>query len=106
MKFPSVKRVFLPLVVHMFEVGQDFATVHTPIVEEYEKGIPTMSNAIQKMWFFKSYINSPAAASLFANSLLSTAELMSKNTSSSSLSASNYFKKMKRFAIRHCLLLG
>lgn len=46
MKFPIVKRFFLPLFVQMFEVGQDFATVHTSILEEYEKGIPPMSKAV------------------------------------------------------------
>lgn len=39
---PKCKEIFLP----MFEVGQDFATVHTSILEEYEKGIPPMSKAL------------------------------------------------------------
>lgn len=33
----------------MFEVSQDFATVHIPILEEYEKGIPPISNEVQNM---------------------------------------------------------
>lgn len=47
MKFPSVKRFFFfALVCAMFEVGQDFATVHTSIIEEYEKGIPPVSKVV------------------------------------------------------------
>lgn len=37
---------FLPIIMQLFETGQDFATVHTRILEEYEKGIPPISNAI------------------------------------------------------------
>lgn len=45
MKFSSVKRFFALGCAHV-EVGQDFATVHTSTLEDYEKGILLMSNAV------------------------------------------------------------
>lgn len=46
MKLPNIKRFFLSLIVQMFDVSQDSATVPTSKLEEYEKGIP-MSKAVR-----------------------------------------------------------